>query len=215
MIGFTRLTATVAFFLAASASALPKSTVSEARYDYVDNTQLALTASPDTTADFSEYSPEFISSAIQTMANAYLDAHNSFRAQHGARALVWSPALATKAQNWANACVFKHGSVGENLAAGTGNYGAVDAVKGWTDEISTSEFALELVVQSLTRSVEDYDPRNPKPSHFTQVVWKSSTQLGCAVKQCPPGSIFPAKFGVAYYHVCEYAPPGNVIGQFP
>ncbi|KAG8738056.1 hypothetical protein FRC12_016930 [Ceratobasidium sp. 428] len=197
MIGFTRLTATVAFFLATSASALPKSTVSEARYDYVDNTQLALTTSPDTTADFSEYPPEFISSAIQAMANAYLDAHNSFRAQHGARALVWSPALATKAQNWANACVFKHGSVGENLAAGTGNYGAVDAVKGWTDEI------------------KDYDPRNPKPSHFTQVVWKSSTQLGCAVKQCPPGSIFPAKFGVAYYHVCEYAPPGNVIGQFP
>ncbi|KAG8735147.1 hypothetical protein FRC12_018201 [Ceratobasidium sp. 428] len=197
MIGFTRLTATVTFFLAASASALPKSTVSEARYDYVDNTQLALTTSPDTTADFSEYSPEFITSAIQTMANAYLDAHNSFRAQHGARALVWSPALATKAQNWANACVFKHGSVGENLAAGTGNYGAVDAVKGWTDEI------------------KDYDPRNPKPSHFTQVVWKSSTQLGCAVKQCPPGSIFPAKFGVAYYHVCEYTPPGNVIGQFP
>ncbi|KAG8702748.1 hypothetical protein FRC09_004566 [Ceratobasidium sp. 395] len=197
MIGFTRLTATVAFFLAASASALPKSTVSEARYDYVDNTQLTLITSPDTTVDFSEYSPEFITSVIQTMANAYLDAHNSFRAQHGARALVWSPALATKAQNWANACVFKHGSVGENLAAGTGNYGAVDAVKGWTDEI------------------KDYDPRNPKPSHFTQVVWKSSTQLGCAVKQCPPGSIFPAKFGVAYYHVCEYAPPGNVIGQFP
>ncbi|KAG8692796.1 hypothetical protein FRC08_009534 [Ceratobasidium sp. 394] len=197
MIGFTRLTTSVALFLAAGALALPSATVSEARYDYVDGTQLALTTSPDATTDFSEYPPEFISSAIQTVADAYLQAHNSFRAQHGARPLVWSPALATKAQNWANGCVFKHGSVGENLAAGTGNYGAADAVKGWTDEI------------------KDYDPRNPKPSHFTQVVWKSSTQLGCAVKQCPPGSIFPAKFGVAYYHVCEYAPPGNVIGQFP
>ncbi|KAG9124400.1 hypothetical protein FRC07_011760 [Ceratobasidium sp. 392] len=197
MIGLARLTTTVALFLATTTSALPQTTVSEARYDYVDSAQMALATSPDTATDFSEYPPEFISSAIQTMANAYLDAHNSFRAQHGARPLVWSPALAAKAQNWANGCVFKHGSVGENLAAGTGNYGALNAVKGWTDEI------------------KDYDPRNPKPSHFTQVVWKSSTQLGCAVKQCPPGSIFPAKFGVAYYHVCEYAPPGNVIGRFP
>ncbi|KAF8603952.1 PR-1-like protein, partial [Ceratobasidium sp. AG-I] len=151
--------------------------------------------------------PEFIASAVDAFADAYTQAHNSFRAAHGARPLVWSPTLAAKAQNWANGCVFKHGSVGENLAAGTGNYGAADAVKGWTDEI------------------KDYNPGNPQPSHFTQasnlltpmsaVVWKSSTQLGCAVKQCPPGSIFPAKFGVAFYHVCEYAPPGNVIGQFP
>ncbi|KAG8745255.1 deubiquitinating enzyme [Ceratobasidium sp. 414] len=144
-----------AYILLYSTFALPQATVSEARYDYVDDTQFAFPASPDSTADFSEYSPEFISSAIQTVADAYLQAHNSFRAQHGARPLVWSPALATKAQNWANGCVFKHGSVGENLAAGTGDYGAANAVKGWTDEI------------------------------------------------------------IAYYHVCEYAPPGNVIGQFP
>ncbi|QRV83369.1 cysteine-rich Secretory family protein [Ceratobasidium sp. AG-Ba] len=156
MVHFTSLTAALTLLFAASAtSALPQNGVSEARYDYVDKSQLAFTSSLDTTTDFSEYPPEFISSAIQTMANAYLDAHNSFRAKHGARALVWSPTLATKAQNWANGCVFKHGSVGENLAAGTGNYGAADAVKGWTDEI------------------KDYDPRNPKPSHFTQASHQS------------------------------------------
>ncbi|KAF8603951.1 PR-1-like protein [Ceratobasidium sp. AG-I] len=172
-----------------SALALPNAgPVSEARYDAVGQ---QLSFSP--AFDNSDYPPEFIASAVDAFADAYTQAHNSFRAAHGARPLVWSPALAAKAQNWANGCVFKHGSVGENLAAGTGNYGATNAVKGWTDEITTLSQA------TLLR----------------RVVWKSSTQLGCAVKQCPPGSIFPAKFGVAFYHVCEYAPPGNVIGQFP
>jgi hypothetical protein len=136
MIGLTRFTTSVALLLATSAAfALPQVT-SEARYDYVDNNQLTFPANIESTQDFSEYPHEFISSAIQTMADAYTQAHNSFRAQHGAPPLAWSPALAAKAQNWANRCVFEHGSVGENLAAGTGNYGAADAIKGWTDEIS-------------------------------------------------------------------------------
>lgn len=46
--------------------------------------------------------------------NAYLQAHNSFRAQHGASPLVWDSNLASKASQWSSACVFKHsgGSLG-------------------------------------------------------------------------------------------------------
>lgn len=126
-------TSVAALLLSASSIlALPNAgPVSEARYGAVSQ-QLSFSS----TLDSSEYPPEFIASAIDTFADAYTQAHNSFRAAHGARALVWSPTLAAKAQNWANGCVFKHGSVGENLAAGTGNYGATDAIKGWTDEIS-------------------------------------------------------------------------------
>lgn len=45
---------------------------------------------------------------------AYLSAHNSVRAQHGAAALSWSDDLASKAQQWANGCKFQHsgGSLG-------------------------------------------------------------------------------------------------------
>ncbi len=45
---------------------------------------------------------------------AYLNAHNSVRANHGAAALVWSDELAGKAQQWANGCKFQHsgGSLG-------------------------------------------------------------------------------------------------------
>ncbi len=41
-----------------------------------------------------------------------------------------------------------------------------------------------------------YNPNHPLPSHFTQVVWKAITQLGCAVATCPAGSIFSAIYGV-------------------
>ncbi|KZO94579.1 PR-1-like protein [Calocera viscosa TUFC12733] len=132
---------------------------------------------------------------------AYLKAHNDFRAKHGAHALAWDNTLSQKAQQWANRCVFKHsggslGAYGENLAAGTGSkYDVFAAVKSWTDES------------------KDYNPHNPQPSHFTQVVWKSSTHVGCAVADC--NGIFDPKFGKAHFHVCEYSPPGNVIGHFP
>ncbi|KAL4243480.1 hypothetical protein ABKN59_001155 [Abortiporus biennis] len=132
--------------------------------------------------------------------SAYLSAHNSVRAQHGATALTWSDNLASKAQQWANGCVFQHsggslGPFGENLAAGTGSsYDIAAAVKSWTDEAS------------------QYDPNNPQPSHFTQVVWKGTTQVGCAVQSCD--GIFDPSFGKAKFFVCEYSPQGNIIGEF-
>ncbi|KAH9025066.1 CAP domain-containing protein [Lactarius hengduanensis] len=132
--------------------------------------------------------------------SAYLSAHNTVRAQHGANPLTWSDELSAKAQQWADGCHFVHsggtlGQFGENLAAGTGSgYTIATAVKSWTDEVS------------------DYDPSNPVASHFTQVVWKASTQVGCAVKDC--NGIFDPKFGIAHFHVCEYSPPGNVEGEY-
>ncbi|KIJ45131.1 hypothetical protein M422DRAFT_29984 [Sphaerobolus stellatus SS14] len=140
-------------------------------------------------------------STSQSDINAYLSAHNTVRAQHGAAALTWSQDLANKAQQWANGCVFKHsggslGPFGENLAAGTGSgYGIPQAIKSWTDEVS------------------QYNSNNPQPSHFTQVVWKATTQVGCALQDCD--GIFAASFGKAHFYVCEYSPQGNVIGQFP
>ena len=58
----------------------------------------------------------------------------------------------------------------------------------------------------------EYNPNDPQASHFTQVVWKSSTQVGCAVQSC--SGIFDASFGPAKFFVCEYFPQGNIIGEF-
>ena len=50
----------------------------------------------------------------QADINAYLSAHNTVRAQHGAAALTWDQTLADKAQTWVNKCHFQHsgGSLG-------------------------------------------------------------------------------------------------------
>jgi len=134
-----------------------------------------------------------------TIADDFLNAHNTARAQHGAANLIWDVTLANYAAQWATPCVFKHsgGPYGENLAAGTGTFTAQDSVNAWMSEASS------------------YDPNNPVPSHFTQVVWKSSTSLGCAIVTCAPGTIFDASYGSSQFTVCEYSPPGNVIGEFP
>ncbi|KAF9006605.1 CAP domain-containing protein [Cyathus striatus] len=130
----------------------------------------------------------------------FLNAHNSVRAAHNASALTWSSELAEKAGVWADNCQFKPtGGVlsdqmyGENIAAGTGKFSTYNAV-----EIFTQDEA-------------SYDPASPTYTHFTQVVWKSTTQLGCAVSRCD--GIFDASFGKASLYVCLYNPVGNVIGE--
>jgi hypothetical protein len=61
----------------------------------------------------------------------------------------------------------------ENLAVGTGPFTVTNGITLWTDE------------------AKDYDPNNPQYSHFTQVAWKSTTQLGCAMIDCAAGTIYP------------------------
>ena len=55
-----------------------------------------------------------------------------------------------------------------------------------------------------------------KTGHFTQVIWKGSTQLGCAVRECPNGMTAGASSSLkpAFLVVCRYAPAGNYLGQF-
>ncbi|KZT07551.1 PR-1-like protein [Laetiporus sulphureus 93-53] len=141
-----------------------------------------------------------VSATSPSDIDQYLSDQNTVRAQHGAVALTWNDTLATAAQEWANGCVFEHsggklGPYGENLAAGTGSsYGIAAAIKSWTDEAS------------------QYNPSDPVASHFTQVVWKATKQVGCGMQEC--NGIFPASYGPAKYYVCEYFPQGNVEGEF-
>lgn len=45
--------------------------------------------------------------------------------------------------------------------------------------------------------------------HFSQIVWKETTQVGCATVDCPNG-LGGAGSGVApYYTVCNYLMPGQ------
>lgn len=44
--------------------------------------------------------------------------------------------------------------------------------------------------------------------HFTQVVWKDSTKVGCATVKCPAGSVLAYP---SWYTVCNYNPQGKLF----
>jgi uncharacterized protein YkwD len=137
-------------------------------------------------------------SGLSADAQALLDAHNRVRAKHCAPALSWSPKLAQVAQQWASSlraqgCKFGHsgGRYGENLAAGTaGTLDGRSVTDMWYGEIKKYSFP------NGGFSMET--------GHFTQVVWKQTTQLGCGMTTCRGMDIW----------VCEYDPPGNVQGMY-
>ena len=126
-----------------------------------------------------------------------LDEHNRLRALHvDTDPLTWSDTLAQYAEEYAAAynCssgVLHHsgGPYGENLAIG---YSLSNAVDAWYAEIKY------------------YNYSNPgfasNDGHFTQVVWKDTKQVGCAIRYC--NSVWQN------YVVCEYDPSGNYLGEF-
>ncbi|NER23916.1 MAG: secretion protein [Symploca sp. SIO1C2] len=149
-------------------------------------------------------------SALQSAA---LSKHNSYRGTHNSPNMTLSSSLNSSAQSWANHLasngVFEHSgtnNVGENLFVSYTTASSVDsaalanqAVTNWYNEVS------------------DYDYDNPgfsgKTGHFTQVVWKNSTELGCAAAQGVK-TLGGNQYN-AYYVVCQYSPAGNFQGQFP
>lgn len=48
--------------------------------------------------------------------------------------------------------------------------------------------------------------------HYSQVVWKASTTLGCHVQTCAAGTMEPTM--QAYFCVCNYFPAGNVDTEY-
>jgi pathogenesis-related protein 1 len=135
----------------------------------------------------------------RSMSQAMLDAHNAVRARVGVPPLVWADQLAAVAQGWANHLIatnaFSHrpnNRFGENLymiAGGTAS--PANVVGMWADE------------------ARGYDIRSNTCSgvcgHYTQIVWRETRAVGCAVVANPYREVW----------VCNYDPPGNVIGYRP
>ncbi|KAH6813463.1 pathogenesis-related protein-1-like protein [Perilla frutescens var. frutescens] len=137
--------------------------------------------------------------ANQNSPQDFLDAHNRARAAVGVRPLAWNDTVAKYALHYAHErygdCEMEHsmGPYGENLAEGWGRLSAVDAVGMWVSEKSCYDYYSNSCVGG-------------ECLHYTQVVWRDSTHLGCARLQCHNGWLFV---------ICSYDPPGNYIGQRP
>jgi uncharacterized protein YkwD len=133
------------------------------------------------------------------MAAEMVGAHNQLRSQVGVPALRWSRDLAGYAQAWANRLAREdrlyhhaHPVYGENLfLIDGGRTRAANVVASWADE----------------RRIYDYRTNScgGRCGHYTQIIWKATAQVGCA----------RAESGNTQVWVCEYNPPGNIVGERP
>ncbi|XP_052827612.1 cysteine-rich secretory protein 3-like isoform X2 [Octopus bimaculoides] len=112
----------------------------------------------------------------------------------------WDDDLAFVAQKWADNCDFNHDkgkqrripgkfSVGQNLAQGHTDWEA--AIKGWHSEVKDFKYGVNT---QNTNAV----------GHYTQVVWATTTRIGCGYAKCS---------NIRTFYVCNYGPAGNFAGK--
>ena len=53
-----------------------------------------------------------------------------------------------------------------------------------------------------------------KWGHYSQIVWKSTVQVGCYTQYCPHGLANTGSGVSPYFTVCNYSPPGNFAGEY-
>ena len=148
----------------------------------------------------------------QQQAQQMVNYHNQKRAEVGNGNVSWSTQIAQYAQQRADQIArtkqLAHlpqgqNPYGENLASGgsTGGgvvYTVINACDGWYSE----KAKMPRNARTMT-----FDLFNKGVGHYTQMVWKGSTQIGAGISQYQQGAFTMTVV------VCCYNPPGNVINQ--
>lgn len=140
------------------------------------------------------------------MAARLLAAHNRERALVGVPPLQWDPRLAEAAAAYGPALAAagrlvhspRAGRAGqrENLWMGTrGAYSLEQMVGRWAQEKARFRPG---VFPNVSTTGNWYDV-----SHYTQMIWRSTTHVGCALHQSHHTD----------YLICRYSPPGNIDGR--
>ncbi|XP_063690846.1 venom allergen 5-like isoform X1 [Bolinopsis microptera] len=134
-----------------------------------------------------------------------LKEHNKKRADHHVNSLMWSEECAQHARNWVKKLLQQDALIHDTQSGMGENCGyfnsssapsksdttwAVNVCNMWYNEIEKYDFG-----------VNEYQQRT---GHFTQMIWKSTEKMGCAI----------AKRGTRVYVVANYYPPGNWVGKY-
>ncbi|XP_054822486.1 pathogenesis-related protein PR-1-like [Prosopis cineraria] len=132
----------------------------------------------------------------------FMGPQNAARSLLRMRPLVWDPKLARYARWYANQrrsdCALQHsnGPYGENIFWGSGTgWSPAQAAAAWVSEKKYYNYGSNSCAAGQMCG------------HYTQVVWKTTTRVGCAKINCYGGK------GV--FMTCNYDPPGNYIGERP
>ena len=120
----------------------------------------------------------------------------------------WDAGIAAGSQSWSDLCNFAHSGaagLGENLFASAGSVPTpATAVASWEGESSNYTYAF------IGDPVNNFSAIG----HYTQLVWSSTSLVGCGVTHCTTNTPFPG-FPEWDFIVCRYSPAGNFTGQFP
>jgi hypothetical protein len=138
--------------------------------------------------------------------------------------LVCDPIAAQVALAYASKCTYAHNmnrnaedkalggtaaGVGENIAAGAPTESIQTAVASWINEEAYYDHATN------TCAAPDATPAL-ECGHYTQIVWKTTTGVGCAHVSCTTNSPFGGEANGKWdYSVCDFSPPGNIIRELP
>ncbi|KAG2494171.1 hypothetical protein HYH03_007805 [Edaphochlamys debaryana] len=149
-------------------------------------------------------------------AQKLLDAANRFRATHSAPPLEWSTRLASDSQAYAEelakkSCKLEHDSYGENLmrvsSVPAPDKSCAGAINAWYGEVNWYDFTTPNAFrENWSNNV----------GHFTQLVWKGSSQIGCGVATAEERTVFPSGkvfMGGCKVIVCRFNPYGNVASD--
>lgn len=143
--------------------------------------------------------PRLSAEAQPARMQGILDQHNQWRKDVGVPALKWSVKLAMTAQEWANSqakkdCRCTHSTdkmYGENIFCSDG----VANISGNVADSWASE--------KKYYNHETGKCKGGECGHYTQMVWRATTEVGCAMVKC----------GSKEFWVCNYNPPGNYLKQ--
>ncbi|XP_066504363.1 cysteine-rich secretory protein LCCL domain-containing 2 [Hoplias malabaricus] len=132
--------------------------------------------------------------------------------------MVWDDELERSATHWAEQCQWEHGpqdllmSIGQNLAVHWGRYRSpAYHVQAWYDEVKDYTYP-------YPQECNPWCPdrcSGPMCTHYTQLVWATTSRVGCAVHTCPRMNVWGEIWENAIYLVCNYSPKGNWIGEAP
>lgn len=149
--------------------------------------------------------------ALDPFQQEMLDAHNKARAgeNKGLASLKWSANLHTDAQALADQCKFDHSvpkGQGQNMymtSASTASAGK--AVQSWMSEKADYTYGPTGGTCAPGKAC----------GHYTQVIWSTTTEVGCGVKTCGGITEQGKAIGPGTMLVCNYSPPGNFTGRAP
>jgi len=136
--------------------------------------------------------------------------HNIHRSNHSSPDIVWDDDLASTAAGIAASCKYAHnvdyngGGYGQNIAAGVhpSNISAVITELFYNGEVGWFKGLYGQEQPDMT-NFENW-------GHFSQVVWASSTKVGCATQDCSVQGLSGVSSLVApYFTVCNYGTPGT------